>query len=301
MSIGQWKLEYSAANGHPGADFAFGSYESGLGFTAMPVLDSSDTRSDDSDMPRSDVTVFGQDFRGGRTVTFQMEAMTEGPDLETREQVVTDLVDQMMAVWDGDAVAKTGGAVATLRSHTNRVAFGRPRTPVADMARSFQGRATVTAEFRTVNNLWYGPQQTQSVGLVPAYTGGMQVPLVLPMVLEAGESSTSEFIDVGGVVATPLWATIKGPIINPIIELVGQWRFGFETTLAYDETILVDTRPWRPRILRNGSSAIATDAQSTPLLRSAVPPGRYELVLRGTAPTGLPSANVAWRDAHKHW
>lgn len=300
MSIGQWKLEYSAANGYPGADFAFGSYESGLGFTAMPVLDSSDTRSDDTPMPRSDVTQFGQDFRGGRTISFQMEAMTEGADLEEREANVTALLDEMFAVWDGDAVAKTGGAVATLRSHTNRVAFGRPRTPVADTKRTFQGRASVTAEFQTVNNLWYGAQQIQTVGLIPPYTGGVTSPVTSP-VTTAPPTSRSEFIDVGGVVATPLWATIKGPIINPIIELVGQWRFGFETTLAYDETILVDTRPWRPRILRNGRQAIATDSQSSPLLRSAVPPGRYELVLRGTAPTGLPSANVAWRDAHKHW
>lgn len=300
MSIGDWRLQYDAANGYPGADFSFGGTDPGFLFTKMPVLDSSDYRTDDTDAPRSDVTLFGQDFRGGRLITFEMEASYYADTLDESEALVTEALDELMAVWDGDAVAKTGGAVASLTSHTGRTAFGRPRKPVADTTRTWQGRSTVSAEFQTVDNLWYGPEQVEPVSLVPLYTGGVTSPVTSPVTTEA-PSGRSKIITVGGRVPTRGVVTIRGPVINPVAELVDVFRFGFATTLAYDEWITIDTRAWRPRIMRNGTAGIATDARSTRLLDAVIPPGEHEFVLRGTAPTGLPQATVAWRDAHKHW
>lgn len=300
MTMTDWRLQYAAANGFPGADFSFGGTDPGFLFTKMPTVDSSDYRTDDTPAPRGDVTLFGQDFRGGRPITFEMEASFYSMDDALAEALVTAALDDLMAVWDGDAVAKVGGAVASLTSHTGRTAFGRPRKPVADTKRTFQGRASVVAEFETVDNLWYGPEQVESVGLVPLYTGGVTSPVTSP-VTTAAPSGRSKTITVGGRVATRGVTTIFGPIIYPVVELVDVFRFGFPTTLQYDEWITIDTRGWSPRITRNDTAGIATDAQSTRLLDATIPPGTHELVLRGTAPTGLPKATVAWRDAHKHW
>lgn len=288
-----WRVEYPASGAHPGASLAFGSYQSHLLMTGMPVIDSPDAAYDDLAAPRRDSTFFGQDFLGASNITFALEVDT------ANELAARDILDEFKAAWRADAVRLTDGAMATLTAHTGRVTFGRPRKAPADTKRTFQGRASIAAEFLAADDLWYGDVQQIATKLAPAQGGGVVAPVIAPVVATGGNTDRSNTFTVGGRFATPALIDIEGPILNPVAEVPGVFRYGFATTLKYDERITIDARTGL--ILRNGTTAIATDANSSLLDDGILPPGKYGFTLRGISPSGSPSARLSWRDAFPTW
>lgn len=297
MTVGlpaPWRLTWSKGGGFPGGSLAFGSWGTPYLFTSMPVIDEPDRESDDSSAVRRDGRRFGQDFLSGSSITFGIEANG------SNESEAREFAAQFRSAWRAPAIRLVPGAVATLTAHTGRQAFGRPQGAPVDDARAHHGRGSYAPEFLCVDDLWYDPEQVESVNLVTPDTGGLVAPVSAP-VSTVGVTDRSRVFEVGGEESTWPVIRINGPIVNPVVSVVGLFRFGFVTTLAYDEYIVIDTRTWSTSILRNGSSGIATDAQSN-LIRSArLAPGRYELVLRGSTPVGIPTATIAWRNAYAHW
>lgn len=290
-----WRMQYDAADAAPGADLLFGTYETQLWFTKMPVLDAAEGTYSDRPTPRGDGGRVGKDTKGTRVVTFEIEMSTRNED-EGRA-----LLDLAGAAWDAEAVRGVNGAVASLTSHTGRTAFGRPRKWTVNDERLHLGRATIGAEFLTLDDLWYGAEQVETVRLAPNLVGGLVAPLTAPLLTTADSNRQQPFL-VGGRKPSYPVITIRGPIINPVLELVGVWRYGFTgVTLAYDETITLDLRPFARTILRNRRTTVPLDAQSSPVLDAAMPPGTRELVLRGVAPSGTPYARLSWRDTSTHW
>lgn len=291
-----WRLTYEGRDPYPGGDLPFGDLGSPvLMVDDMPQQDTADSSYDDKPRPRDDGTLFGEDFLGASNITFSLMASEEN------EPDVLASLDEFMSVWRADAVRRTPGAVATLTAHTGRSTFGRPRKPQSSDRRTFQGRAGLVAEFLAADDLWYGPQQSIQVGLGQVATGGFVYPLVYPLIVGSGVTDRSQVFEVGGTLPTWVSATIFGPIVNPVVEVPGRFRYGFATTLRDGEWIDIRATPYGHAILRNGTSTIAADASSTIVNRSLLPPGRHELILRGQSPSGSPSARAIWRNAFPHW
>ena len=279
-----WQLAYGETA------FAFGSVSSGFVFPTAPELSAAEIEHEDADVPRGDGVAFGSDFRRGSTVTFSIDVNGASPsDARAR-------LSQLTRAWRADEVRSTPGATARLISDTGRTAFGRPRRFAPDLEELPSGMAGATADFATADDLWYGPEEFEVVPLVPALGGGLMAPLASPLATTAS-SDRSQGITVEGEVPTWPVFEVAGPITNPVVEIVGVLRLAFNLTLAYDETLVVDTRPWVRSITRNGSSVRGSLSRtSTRLSRAALPPGSHEVVLRGTS-DGLASLAARWRPA----
>lgn len=281
-----WEMTY------PGTRLVFGSVAPGLVLTDAPEVGPVVIEADDVGRPRGDGVAFGADFFGGRTVTFDV-AVIGGDEVTGRA-----LLEGLQRAWRGDAVRVRPGAVASLTSPSGRTVFGRPRRFVSDDSLSLSGVATVIADFVTADSVWYsGVEHVATVLLVPDPGGGLIAPLAAPLTTTA-TSDRSQVFTVGGSMPTQPVFEIQGPITNPVVEIVGLCSLEFRLSLAYDEVLVVDTRPWaRSVMVGSGSYAGALTRGSTRLSDVVVPPGVYELALRGVSAPGSASATVRWREA----
>lgn len=287
--LNNWRLAYSGTN------FQFGTIDSHYVFpqSGPPGISNIDIDDQDASRPRGDGVLFGTDYRSGTTVTFDIEV--DGGD---SEQSANDLLQVLAKAWRGDSIRQTPGALATLTAHTGRSTFGRPRRfqPKYDLTPF--GITAVTCDFATADDLWYDPEDTAVVKLIPDVGGGLVAPLASPLSTTA-TSDRSQTFTVGGTVPTWPVITIMGPLTNPVIEVLGRFTLSFNLTLAADQKLVIDTRPWARTIKRNGANVAGTLLASTSRLSdTAVPPGTYNLSLRGASATGTPQAQIAWRNAY---
>lgn len=290
MFDSDWRLVYA------GTDYTFGSASHDVFNVTAPDLGDVALRTADADRPRSDGVGFGVDFRGSRTIGFDLGVWGSS------ETAIRSSMGVLARAWRADAVRSVPGAVAELHSlyrGQERVVFGRPRrfAPVLAEARTgLYGAAT--ADFICADDLFYSASENVAqVSISPAGGGGLIAPLASPLATTAS-SDRSVGMTVSGEL--PVWPVIEvaGPVVNPTVEVVGVLRLEFALTLAYDQTLVVDTRPWARSMLVNGASAAgAISRTSTRLLAASVPPGRYELALRGVSESGNATARVRWRDA----
>lgn len=280
-----WLMSY------PGVEFPFGSIPSGYGFEIAPDVGVQSVVADDIESAGIDGRTFGVDALSADSVTFEIDIM-EGSESAARE-----LLEEIRGVWRADAIRVEAGAVASLYADSGRVTFGRPRRFAANTDNIHAGIVRITADFAVGTDLWFGDEQSATVGFVPAPGGGLIAPLSAPLATTES-SDRSQVIDVGGRVPTWLSVTIEGPITNPVIEVGDFLRWEFRTTLAYDQTLTVDGSPWVRTILRDGAAIPGTlTPQSTRLAKSIIPPGSHEFVLRGTSQTGAARAVASWRPA----
>jgi hypothetical protein len=280
-----WRLTY------PGTDLSFGALGSGYVFPTAPELGAPDLATDDTERPRGDGVTFGSDTRGGRTISFAIDV--DGED----EAEARELLGPLAAAWRADVIRSTPGATAQLTAHTGRSTFGRPRRFLANIEGLPSGLVVATADFSAADDLWYGDEQLARVTLVPPAGGGLIAPLAAPLTTTQS-SDRSTVVEIGGELATWPVFEVAGPITNPVVEIVDVLRMEFRLSLAYDQTLVIDTRPWARSILRNGASVAGTlTPTSTRLSRAAVAPGRYETVLRGTSDRGTASLATRWRPA----
>lgn len=292
MRDNEWTLSY------PGTSYTWG-YPWGevINLTA-PDLGVADIRADDADQPRRDGRLFGFDYRSGLTITFELGLSTRAGELAAR-----DLAETLRRAWRADPVRSSPGAVASLTARhvgRERVTYGRPRRCGTVDQAAPQGYIAAVADFVTVDDLWYSPTvESQTITIAPPLGGGLTGSLASPL-SSTGSSDRSLAVTVGG--AMPAWPviTIYGPITNPVVELVGLWKFELLTTLAYDRSITIDTRPWARSVLLNGggSAAGALSRRSPRLVDAGIPPGTYEAVLRGVDETGSARATVAWQETY---
>lgn len=284
---GAWTLHY------PSGATEF-SDDSGIFFRSFPDIGTPDVAIDDRAYPYGDGAIMGVDYTAGTTLgmTFGIEGATES---EAR-----DRYEALRRLWRGDEVRRTVGAVAELRSDRGRSALGRPRriAPSDWRLNHTPPGLDVTADFQTVDDLWYGPQQVASATLGYRASGGITFPAKFPLTTSP-ESDRSSVFTVGGDVATWGAFDIFGPIRSPLFEIPGLLRYSFTgLDLAYDQSLRIDTRPWSREVYRNDGAPLggALDPSSTLLDGAAIPPGQHEFLLRGTT-TGTPRVSVRWRDA----
>lgn len=255
-----------------------------------------DTTTADSESPRSDGTWFGRDYKAGRTITIEGHVLVE-PSLSGS----LDALAELEAAWQGDGVRFTPSATTVLRWRRGgrvRRVWGRPRRFVPTPGRSHQGWIPFTADFRTIDHLYYADVETTlNVPYVPAESGGFPVPFIGPWTAESTGQASGVIIVRG---TRPAWLgySIHGPIGDPEIEIPGRWSAKLRTDVAFDKEVHVRPAPWERSVRStdgaNLSGRFTADSQRVALMR--VPPGSIQVLLRGYDPTGTSYVTVRVRE-----
>lgn len=264
------------------------------------VIEPGKSRVDDRELPRADGLRFGQDFRGGQTARFSL--WVSGDD---EADVLAELA-ALATVWRNDGGRTFAGSMATLRHPNGRFMFGRPRSFEADAQRAGQGYATVKAVFEAQDDLWYGPEELTRIRFVPPVSGGLTFPAEAPFTFDSGATTRNGSVLVAGDVESWPVFEISGPVTNPEVEVVGVGRLMFKTTLAYDQFLRVDTRPWarwvqrgfvqNPTVLSPLPGALSPSGSR--LSDMALRPGAYQVLLRGYDPSGTAELGVVLNPAY---
>lgn len=261
----------------------------------------------DKPRPREDGVFFGRDLLAtGRVITLEGAVSTDD------SATCLAAWETLNSAWDADTTRLSPGAVLPLRLRIagapTRVVYGRPREldPKEDPGFSLvdAGRIDFAAQFRAVNHLYYDDlEQTEVIGVVPATSSGLTSPLMVPLSMNTtvDEANAQGTVDVGGTQpATPV-ITIYGPITNPTWFAIGYGWLQLQMTLAADQFVTLDCRPWVRTVRLNGVTDCAGLLTSTSLRLSQARlfPGRHRVVLRGTSATGTAYMTTTWRDTYK--
>lgn len=291
MRDGEYTLAYGSSA------YTFGPSDLPAVNMSAPDMGIPSIQTDDTERPRSDGVAFGVDFRGGRAITFDL-GVFGATEVETRQRLAA-----LATAWRGDEVRSSTGAVATLTyrlAGRERVVYGRPRRFAPNDELASEGAISVLCDFSTVDDVAYASTQSaHSLTIAGPLGGGLIAPLASPL-LTTASSDRSIVLAVGGELPTWPVMTIHGPIVNPKITIVNRWSLTLATTLAYDQAVTIDTRPWSRTVLRNGGGSLAGQLTraSVRLSRATLPPGSHEVALSGVDGTGTASLNIAWRDAY---
>lgn len=250
-----------------------------------------DIRVQDAPLDGDDVRLFGRDWRTPGSINF---------DLEIRERTVDDALEilgPLRSSWDGPR--DTPRAVSTLRyrlgGRTRRV-YGRPRrfTPVA--SELVFGLLPVVADFVLADVNHYDDTERSVSSDLTGSTNplGVSSPIRSPFAAAFGEwTAPARTMVVGGDRATWPVVEFRGGV-NPWCEIAG-WRCRVLASLNWDETVVVDTRPWVRSSTLNGSY-VPLDRGSR-LAEMSVPPGNWPVRYGNDSSAGAPSVTVRWRNA----
>lgn len=282
-----WSLTYS------GVSQQFG--DEGIYLREFPLPGTPDEQNQDGTYPQDDGGTFGVDLRG--TVTIPLSFGVDGAD----QFEVRDNWDRLRNVWAGDSIRRRSGAVAELRSDRGRSALGRPRkiAPTRSYLDHTPPRMDIEADFLAVDELWYGPWQSSRVGLSSRGSSGILFPITFPMRSTPPTERDGQFT-VGGSKPTWVVAVIEGPISSPVLQIDRSLKFSLRgVTLAFDQSVTIDTRPWARSVLRNDGASLAgaLDTSSSLLTSGRIAPGQHLLTIGGTSLTGSARGTVRWRDA----
>lgn len=255
--------------------------------------------SSDSALPRADGMRFGRDYRTNRSITFSI-VVDQSPNRNGARAL--DLLAELETAWIGDAYRSSPGAVSKLRMCRNgraRCVYGRPRDFATLSEREKGGWLYATAQFVTVDPVYYDDQETtNSLSIIPIEGGGIFSPLIDPITTRQVSYGPGD-VEVGGTV--PSWPVfvIKGPISTPSVRVVGEWQFSLNVNVLYDQFIVVDTRPWSRGIrLSNGVNLAGKLNYGSPRLSEMrLAPGPHEIILAGMDETGTAQMTVAWRNS----
>lgn len=254
-----------------------GTAMSGLGLMWDPEI-SVDADMEMVTVPRRDGLRAGKTFMRGQTVTLSVEAR---PDERSLDEVWREL----SAVWRADEVRLRGGALASLTSDTGRTVYGRPRPLSPDFKHKLFGLARAELVFEATSDLWFGPPMSTRVYFSVPETGGLTFPAVAPFTFDSGPTQRNGVLIVDGDVATFPTFEIRGPVTNPTVYVAGHGTLMFETVLAFDQALTVNTRDgW---VKRDGAPLPgALSARGARLSDMQLSPGLYEVVLGGYDPSG---------------
>lgn len=266
----------------------------------------------DTYVPRSDGESFGRDFYGGRTITFEGNILTTrhpwkpSPSSDIlMAQACLGYHEKLASAWDGYDIRQYPNKVIPLRlcdaAGRARRVYGRPRKFVSTSGSARRGRIPFSMTFKSVDQLYYDDvESSQFIKIVPDPVGGLIGDLIGDIFADS-EGLNSRPVNIRGT--HPSWVAFKinGPIQNPDIEVVGQFRFKLLVDIASDMSVIVDPTPWQRQVRRvsDGANYAGKFTQSSPRLSSLrLPPGGHEVILRGNDITKTASLIVTWRDAY---
>lgn len=254
-------------------------------------------RTSDRPSPTGDHARFGRDFRSPAKWTFTMAT-----NRDTAGQAL-DTLEAASKVWVGDPARSKPGSVLELRYRLggrDRMVYGRPRrfAPAIDPM-LWSGTGTVVADFDLADTMYYDDVvRTAELSILPGTTSGLKGKLSGNLSTTAPNEKATSVSDVGGTGTAPFTALIHGPISNPWLIEDG-WRIDIATTLAFDQYLIVDTRPWAQTVVRNdGVSLAGSLSRTTRLSNCRLKPGGTVLRFGGKDKTGRAYCSIKWRPTY---
>lgn len=247
----------------------------------------------DADNPVGDGGLFGRDYLSGPTWAFTL-GVRHGEDVYTT-------LAELAAVWRNGDVRTKPGAVSTLRfrrhGKTYR-AYGRPRrfgvvpSEVADP--EWQ---VIEADFQVAEPFMYSDDEDfLLLSLIEsAPDGGLVLPAELPWELDRTTNTGHGVITVESVIPAPFVLEVSGPTVGSLskVRVSGAgWEIGLDLTIAYDETVVVNTRDMT--VTKNGVS-VAGALTRRSRLSARLQPGTQEVRLEGNDPSNTATARLSWR------
>lgn len=245
---------------------------------------------DDTTVPGVDGTFFGVDDLQGFTVTFTLDVQRSQPG-------AMDALSALRSLWRSPRNRADPAAVCQLTAPSGRVTWGRPRQFAVDESLRPWGWVRVVCTFQAVADVWYGADlNTVSLPIAAATQGGLLAPLASPLGTTIGSSTQVGFTVKGSELAWPVF-TVHGPINQPRFGIAAGPMFYLDGPVAYDQTLIVDTRP-RNRFVTLDGKPVGLDPTSSLMRLSSLVPGTYEVALAGASSDGTARLDVQWRDAY---
>lgn len=287
-----WKLNVG------GRQLEFGCELSGLGLMSTPRVKPM-VEFDSYANPRGDGRRSGRMYRRGQAVSLAIEAR---PDERSADEVWREF----LSVWRADEIRSQPGAMARLTADTGRFAVGLPVDIEPDQEYRIFDTNRAAVVFEAQDDLWYGPEEVTRIRFVPPVSGGLTFPAEAPFTFDSGATTRNGSVLVAGDVESWPVFEISGPVTNPEVEVAGVGRLVFKTTLAYDQFLRVDTRPWarwvqrgyvqNPTVLSPLPGALSPSGSR--LSDMALRPGAYQVLLRGYDPSGTAELGVVLNPAY---
>lgn len=288
---------------HGDNGFVFGTEDTGYLTLTRPAVEGGESRNNDRDRAQEDGRVFGRDYRGAKTMVFEIGVLTDHLALDPYRANL-DYLNSMEDVWTDDRWRDDPRAFAMLRSHeagqTWRC-YGRPRR-YEEATGNFteSGYSTVIVDFSLMENAWYSDaEHTVTVHMAPGVEGGLTAPLSAPF-STVQASAGSGIAHVRGSKKTWPVVEFRGPVTNPEVTIGNGFRVGLTRTLGVGEVIVYDPRPWIRAVYRASDGAGMPGAVSgftTIMKRAQIPVGAHAVRYTGIDPTSSSSVVVRWRDA----
>lgn len=256
--------------------------------------------------PGRDGTVFGRDYRDGPVLTWEL--------FTTATTATAGKADweQLQAAWDSPGVRLSPREVMPLRVRIpggqTRLIYGRPRRfEVAESRLLSRGRVQMVADFQAADTTFYddssnggsgGARSIELTLVADSSQTGIVWPVTWPITWGAQGQRQDAAVNTGTAPAWPV-ITFHGPVAQPSLEIVGTGRaLRLDTTIAFDQSITVDTRPWARTITRSDGASMAGVARGAALGDFQLPVGQTTLAYRGTDLSGQSRCVIEWRDAY---
>jgi hypothetical protein len=259
-------------------------------------LGSAETRPQDADLSTVDARRFGRDQKRPATWSFVLTIK----ERDRAAALVT--LGGLEAAWDAEASRLRPGAVSELRYRLGdrvRLVYGRPRRFTPVLTNLVFGRISVVCDFTRVDLLDYDDvEQVVPLTLGASQVGGFPTPWVSPIRSTASAQPRVNQIVVGGSTATWVTVVFDGSFTDPYVR-VGGWRTALQRSIAFDETITVDPRPWVQAVTRQDGAHVSGLSPDSRLSRMRLAPGTYDVELGAAASSGSATARLRWRDAGK--
>ena len=258
-------------------------------------------------LPAEDAQVFGRENRDAKPIVFEGRVVRPGDPAGA-----FDMSAILEGVFDGEECRLEARTVVPLRLRRpgadTRVVFGRPDDYDPDVRKSIIGLIPFTASFIPADPRWYSDTlEKVTLGLMPPSAGGLVTVaggLPSPITTIAGTRRSTVIDNLGTTKTWPV-ITVTGPISEPGIGLADTdggelWWLEFNGSIAAGQTVTFDTRPWSRGVFLGDGSPIGgrLSRRSRPKM-SWVPPGQWELLVKGVDLTGTSHFQCAWRHAFK--
>ena len=262
-------------------------------------LGSLEWRDQDVDRPGGDGRIFGRDYATPGTVVLTLHTFAE-----TRAEARAN-VRELAAVWRWSEDRATPGRFTTLAftmDGQTGVLFGRPRTfaPTVSGVQFDSGHATVTAEFVPMSDIIFDavdPSQNLHISILPNQSLGLMFPAEAPFIFEGEQTARQGQVVNDSFVPVPFRVAFHGPVTNPkVTSTAGGWEIALNTSIAYDQTIVVDTMAQTVTRESDGASFAHVLTYSSDL-SARLSPGGQEVVFSGLDTTNTASVDVSWSNA----